>query len=51
LAGGFFVFRFATTKESSMFRRESLKGMAVQLFIVLAFNMPSVAARAGRQMP
>ncbi len=30
-----------------MFRRESLKKMAVQLFIFLAVSMSSVAARAG----
>ena len=30
-----------------MFRSESLKGLAVQSFIFLAFSMPSVAARAG----
>lgn len=30
-----------------MFRRESLRGMAVQLFIGLTFIMPAMAARAG----
>jgi hypothetical protein len=47
LAGGFFVFRLVATKETFMSRSKSLKRIGVEFFIVLAFIVPSAAARAG----
>jgi hypothetical protein len=49
LAGGFFVFRFDATKENFMFRSKSLKRVAIESLILLAFIMPSAAARAGEE--